>query len=145
MRESLFELPKIVYHGTFWVRGKGIGPEGLRTDYGYVSTTPNKRLAQWYAFYRRWDNRKKSGKVTVYTIDTGKLPREVLEGCLPPDIVDPRMEYDQLEEEMQKDRILMQDWRFPYIPTNAILAVEEEYKKAEPDLSLFYVISSRPD
>ena len=141
---SDISLPKIVYHGTFWPKGTEMGAEGLTTDYDYVSATPDKRWAWYFAGIKRWHYRNKSGKLTIYEIDTDKLPQDVRAGCIPPDGLDPRaQEYGGSfldgEMEMREERIKVGDWRFPYIPRAAITSTDEEYRPAQPDLHILSI------
>ena len=139
------EIPRLVYHGTFWPEGNKLGSEGLRVTSSYVSTTPDKRWAEYFAMHTRWKHKLQPGTLSIYEIDTGKLPQNVRENCIPPDGIDPRVlkwNDDQMrrsEENLKSDRIKIQDWRFPYIPLEAIVNAEEEHKDADPGLDLFTI------
>ena len=142
------EMPKLVYHGTFWPDGTELSSEGLRTSYVYVSATPDRRWARYFAWHKRWEHREQPGTLAVYEIDTDKLPEEVRERCIPPDGVDPRATgaggWLQQEEGMKEERIRVGDFRFPHIPLVAIVGTEEEPKDAQPDLNVFTVVMLQP-
>lgn len=144
------EMPKLVYHGTFWPEGTQLGSEDLRTDYGYVSVTPDRRWARYFSMCRRWEYKRQSGNLVIYEIDTDKLPQDVREKGIPPDGFDPRLiksKTDWLrkhEEEMKEERIKIQEWRVKYIPLEAIVNLEEEHKDAQPDLDTFSVSLYQP-
>ncbi len=129
-------MPKIVYHGTFWPERNGPYPKTLITELGYVSTTPDERWARYFADNRRLFHRKESGYLLIYTIDTDKLPGEVRKDCVSPEEPDPRP-WVRETEDWREERIEIREWRFPYIPGEAIIHVEEEHRDAEPTLSVF--------
>jgi len=137
------ELPKLVYHGTFWPEGTELGSEGLKTKYGYVSTTPDQEWARYFAMCTRWNHRELPGEFVVYEINTGKLPEEVREKSIPPDGFHPRsVDIDlirKIETSMKEERIKVGDWRFLYIPIEAIVSSEEEHRDAAPTLDLITV------
>lgn len=141
-------IPSPLYHGTFWSEGTGLDSKGLSTSYGYVSATPHYEWAIFFAMITRWKHRRYSGKLTIYTIDVDKLPRDVREKCIPPNGTDPRVStFEGLrlsEEEMREERIKVGDWRFPYIPLESIIATEENYEDAQPNLDVFAVSLYRP-
>ncbi len=143
------EMPKTVYHGTFWPESKGTSPRNLKTNYGYVSTTPDQIWARYFAMCKRVEHKKLPGNVLIYQIGTDKLPQKVRENCIPPDGIDKRvLEYDsdwlrKNEEDIRKDRIRFQEWRFLYIPAEAILDIEELHKDAQPKLNIFTVAFPR--
>lgn len=130
------EIPKIVYHGTFWPERNGPYPNILTTKLDYVATTPDERWVRYFSMSKRWLHRKESGYLLIYNIDTNKLPTDVLESCIPPEEPDPRP-WVRETEGWREERIEIQEWRFPYIPREAIIHVEEEHRDAEPTLSIF--------
>ena len=127
-------IPKTLYHGTFWPEGTKLGRGGLKTDYEYVSATPDKRWARYFAMQRRVRFRDKAGILALYEIDTSKLSQRNRKRAIPPDGLDPRLDRKG-EEEMREERIRVGDWRIPTIPLNAIVGKEETQRGAEPHLN----------
>lgn len=118
-------MPKIVYHGTFWPVGSGLGPDGLKAEPSYVSTTP---VYKWAAAFARQKRRKYSdlpGKLVVYKIDTGRISEDMRNTCIPPDGLDPRPEFLAHDERLREDRIEIKDWRFWHIPAGAIVGSQD--------------------
>ena len=129
------EIPKIVYHGTFWPESRGGYPKVLETDFGYVSATPDRRWAWYFATNARWRHREEAGSLLILEIDTDKLPPEVRQGCASPRQLDTRSGHLD-DEEWRQDRIKVQEWRFPYVPLEAVTKIEEERRGAQPKMSL---------
>ena len=131
------DIPKLLYHGTFWV--DGIEPEDRLYQLDcYISTSENYGWARFFARVKRHENKEKAGNMVIYTIDTKKLPEDVIKNALPPDGLHPMAKDDdemrRIEEEMKPDRIKTKDWRLPYVPFDAVVKKEEYPREPEPDM-----------
>lgn len=140
------EMPKVVYHGTFWPEDRRAYPRTLMKEdlMDYISTTPDKRWARYFARSKRLFNREESGLLLIYIIDTSKLPAEVRENCIPPGEPDPRpwvreaygLGDERLKNGWRDERLKIQEWRFLYVPEEAIAHIEETHIDAEPTLKI---------
>lgn len=131
------EIPQFVYHGTFWPDGRPIKAGGIfPIDADYVSTSEEKYWAGYYARLRRFDDADLPGVEAIYLIDTRRLPEEVLVLCLPPGELSPSAKEHKwlrdIEELLLEDRIKMRDWRFPYIPQQALIRTQRRNRRPEP-------------
>lgn len=142
------EIPKIVYHGTFWPEGKKPELGNLTTNLGYVSTAEGYNWAIFFAHSKRWSYKSKSGLLVVYQIETGRLPNDVLRLCIPPDGINPRERSNvallKAEESMREERIKIREWRFPYIPLEAVMHTDEKFLLPNPRLSMWDVDLTYP-
>ena len=139
---------KLAYHGTFWPEGMEIDTRGLRTEYGYVSITPDRRWARFFAMSKRYKYREQPGKLVIYEVNIERLPDDVVNNCIPPDGINPEaLEDDTLldiETGMVDDRKKVNDWRLPYVPWDSIINKEEEQRDAEPNLNAFELCLCMP-
>lgn len=142
------EIPKTIYHGTFWPEGVEPDSGKLSADVGYISTSTTHDWAWFFAFNRRYFNKKRAGRLMVYEINTGLLPEDVLRGCIPPDGMDPRASTQdwlkKSEEDMKPERIKINEWRFPYIPLSAVVSRFERSVEANPTMTPWDVAIVHP-
>lgn len=135
------EIPRIVYHGTFWPDDIEQPSDRLKVDIGYICTSEFFGEAEYFSRLKRRWYVGKSGRLLIFGIDTDKLQAEVLKGVIPPDGIDPRaLEDDWLmkrEEEMKAERMRIREWRFPNIPLAAVTILSEDHLGAKPGMNIF--------
>ncbi len=142
------EIPKIVYHGTFWPKGESLSLDRLKTGAGYICTSSRYDWAHYFGLSRRQRYRERSGSLMVYGIDTGLLPEEVSSNCIPPDGMDPRAStrdwLREYEDRMRPGRVKIGEWRFPHIPLSAVVSQDEQYFEPNPTMTLLDVAICEP-
>lgn len=143
----MWKIPETLYHGTFIPVGKELDPsDQLVIPNDYVSTTEILDWAWYFARAKRFRYAHKAGILTIYTIDTRKLPLEILEGCIPPWKYDPRAKIHKsikaMEQELRADRRRIKEWRLPYIPLDATTSLHGFVDVESEFLSSYYALMS---
>ena len=127
------QIPNILYHGAFLIDGTELDPDGFKSSFGYVSTTPYIDWAKYFAWSQRGKVLNQPGNLTIFELDKEKIPQEILQKALPPDGIDPRAFESTDDSIFERECALLferkkfREWRFPSIPLEALVVFSEEH------------------